>query len=116
VPSFDPTVKAAGINRSGDNRRRTGHASPFPRPTGPWASAGKPDFGIGDEGGLNSSFHSAITAKDRAAVDAFYRAAIAAGGKDKGVPGPRPLSRELLWRVRIQSRRPQHRSGLPRAA
>jgi len=51
---------------------------------------GKPDFWIGDEGGLNRSLHVAITAKDRAAVDAFYRAAIAAGGKDNGAPGLRP--------------------------
>jgi len=51
---------------------------------------GKPDFWIGDEGGLNRSVHIAIAAKDRAAVDAFYRAAIAAGGKDNGGPGLRP--------------------------
>ncbi len=31
--------------------------------------------------------HFAFGAKDRAAVDAFYRAAIAAGGKDNGAPG-----------------------------
>jgi len=34
--------------------------------------------------------HVAIAAKDRAAVDGFYRAAIAAGGKDNGKPGLRP--------------------------
>ena len=34
--------------------------------------------------------HVAITANDRAAVDAFYRAALAAGGKDNGAPGLRP--------------------------
>ena len=33
--------------------------------------------------------HVAITAKDHAAVDAFYRAAIAAGGTDNGAPGIR---------------------------
>ena len=51
---------------------------------------GKPDFWIGDEGGLNRSLHIAIAAKDRAAVDGFYRAAIAAGGTDNGAPGLRP--------------------------
>jgi catechol 2,3-dioxygenase-like lactoylglutathione lyase family enzyme len=51
---------------------------------------GKPDFWIGGEGGLNRPMHVAITAKDRAAVDDFYRAAIAAGGKDNGAPGLRP--------------------------
>src|SRR5262249_23946529 len=51
---------------------------------------GKPDFWIGGEGGLNRAVHVAFTAKDRATVDAFYRAALAAGGKDNGPPGLRP--------------------------
>jgi len=50
---------------------------------------GKPDFWIGGEGGLNKPVHIAITAKDRAAVDAFYQAAIAAGARDNGAPGLR---------------------------
>ena len=50
---------------------------------------GKPDFWIGGEGGLNKPVHIAITAKDRATVDAFYQAAIAAGAKDNGPPGLR---------------------------
>jgi len=60
------------------------------QPAAGFGSGGKPDFWIGDEGGLNRSLHIAITAKDRAAVDAFYRAAIAAGAKDNGAPGLRP--------------------------
>jgi len=59
-------------------------------PAAGFGADGKPDFWIGDEGGLNRSVHIAIAAKDRAAVDAFYRAAIAAGGKDNGGPGLRP--------------------------
>jgi catechol 2,3-dioxygenase-like lactoylglutathione lyase family enzyme len=51
---------------------------------------GKPDFWIGGEGGLNHVLHVAIVAKDRASVDAFHRAALAAGGKDNGGPGLRP--------------------------
>ena len=50
---------------------------------------GKPDFWIGGEGGLNHILHVAILAEDRAAVDAFYRAALAAGGRDNGAPGVR---------------------------
>lgn len=50
---------------------------------------GKPDFWIGGEGGLDKPLHVAILAKNRAAVDAFYRAAIAAGGRDNGAPGIR---------------------------
>ena len=34
--------------------------------------------------------HVAIAADDRATVDAFHRAALAAGGKDNGAPGLRP--------------------------
>jgi catechol 2,3-dioxygenase-like lactoylglutathione lyase family enzyme len=33
--------------------------------------------------------HLAFQAKDRATVDAFYRAALAAGGRDNGAPGER---------------------------
>ena len=50
----------------------------------------KPDFWIGGEGKLEKPVHVAIVAKDRAAVDAFYQAALAAGGKDNGAPGLRP--------------------------
>ncbi|HWH13894.1 MAG TPA: VOC family protein [Miltoncostaeaceae bacterium] len=34
--------------------------------------------------------HLALSAPDRATVDAFHRAAVAAGGRDNGAPGPRP--------------------------
>ena len=34
--------------------------------------------------------HVAFRAKDRAAVDRFHAAGLAAGGKDNGAPGPRP--------------------------
>src|SRR5580765_4894170 len=51
---------------------------------------GKPDFWIGGEGGLGKPLHVAIAAKDRATVDAFHKAALAAGGRDNGAPGLRP--------------------------
>jgi catechol 2,3-dioxygenase-like lactoylglutathione lyase family enzyme len=59
-------------------------------PAAGFGANGKPDFWIGGEGGLNKPIHIAITAKDRATVDAFYRAAMAAGGTDNGPPGLRP--------------------------
>lgn len=37
-----------------------------------------------------SRVHLAFQARDRAAVDAFYRAALDAGGRDNGAPGERP--------------------------
>ena len=50
---------------------------------------GKPDLWIGGEGALNKPVHIAIEAKDRATVDAFYKAALGAGGRDNGAPGIR---------------------------
>lgn len=48
-------------------------------------------FWIGEAEGLSGGHvHVAFAAPSRAAVDAFYRAAIAAGGKDNGPPGLRP--------------------------
>jgi catechol 2,3-dioxygenase-like lactoylglutathione lyase family enzyme len=52
--------------------------------------APKPDFWIG-QGKLDGPrAHVAFAATSRQAVDAFYRAAIAAGGRDNGPPGLRP--------------------------
>ena len=52
---------------------------------------GKPYFWIGDgEGVVRGRLHIAFTAKTRADVDAFYKAALAAGGRDNGKPGLRP--------------------------
>ena len=60
---------------------------------------GKPDFWIGGEGGLQRPIHIAIAAQNRAAVDAFYRSALAAGGKDNGAPGLRPHSARFIAAV-----------------
>ncbi len=51
---------------------------------------GHPDFWIGTGKTAATTTHLAFRAKDRATVDAFYRAAIAAGGRDNGAPGLRP--------------------------
>jgi catechol 2,3-dioxygenase-like lactoylglutathione lyase family enzyme len=42
------------------------------------------------QGALTGRHHFAFQARDRAMVDAFYKAALAAGGKDNGKPGERP--------------------------
>lgn len=42
------------------------------------------------EGELTGRHHIAFQARDREAVDAFYKAALAHGGKDNGRPGERP--------------------------
>jgi catechol 2,3-dioxygenase-like lactoylglutathione lyase family enzyme len=59
-------------------------------PAAGFGAGGKPDIWIGGEGGLEKPVHVAIVAKDRASVDAFHQAALAAGGKDNGAPGLRP--------------------------
>ena len=41
-------------------------------------------------GDLTGRCHLAFQAKDRAAVEAFHRAGLAAGGTDNGAPGERP--------------------------
>ncbi|MDF2982750.1 MAG: hypothetical protein K0Q69_2522 [Devosia sp.] len=51
----------------------------------------QPFLWIGDGGKLTGGrVHLAFSAPNRAAVDAFHAAAIAAGGKDNGPPGLRP--------------------------
>ena len=59
-------------------------------PAAGFGMGGKPDFWIGGEGSFQRPIHIAIAAQNRAAVDAFHRAALAAGGKDNGAPGLRP--------------------------
>jgi catechol 2,3-dioxygenase-like lactoylglutathione lyase family enzyme len=52
----------------------------------------KPDFWIGTGGDpTRNGLHLAFVANDRAAVDAFYAAAVAAGAKDNGPPGLRTM-------------------------
>ena len=59
-------------------------------PAAGFGIGGNPDYWIGGEGGVGNPMHVAITAKDRGTVDAFHKAALAAGGKDNGAPGLRP--------------------------
>jgi catechol 2,3-dioxygenase-like lactoylglutathione lyase family enzyme len=50
----------------------------------------KPFFWIGTGSKPKGGVHVAFTAQTRAEVDSFYHAALAAGGRDNGAPGPRP--------------------------
>jgi catechol 2,3-dioxygenase-like lactoylglutathione lyase family enzyme len=63
----------------------TGHGdvAGFGEPPNPdfWVSQGTPN---------NPPVHVAFRAESRAKVDAFFKAAIAAGGRDNGQPGLRP--------------------------
>ncbi len=51
---------------------------------------GNPFFWIGDNERVGEGTHIAFTVDDRATVDAFHAAALAAGGRDHGEPGLRP--------------------------
>ncbi len=44
---------------------------------------------VTDEGPLTGRMHFAFQAKDRASVDRFHSAGLAAGGRDNGPPGER---------------------------
>lgn len=52
---------------------------------------GKPFFWLANAGKTTPRVHLAFRAENRAQVDAFYAAALAAGGTDNGAPGPRPI-------------------------
>jgi catechol 2,3-dioxygenase-like lactoylglutathione lyase family enzyme len=54
-----------------------------------WIGITRPSYWVeGSRAGINQT-HVAFGAPNTAAVDAFYAAALAAGGRDNGKPGPR---------------------------
>jgi catechol 2,3-dioxygenase-like lactoylglutathione lyase family enzyme len=66
---------------------------------GPWSDANRAvafglkeadDFAISEEYEAGGQLHIAFAADTREQVDAFHTAALAAGGRDNGAPGPRP--------------------------
>jgi len=63
----------------------TGHAD-----VAGFGEAPKPDFWIGGGEPNRPPIHIAFRVATRQQVDAFYHAAIAAGGRDNGAPGLRP--------------------------
>jgi catechol 2,3-dioxygenase-like lactoylglutathione lyase family enzyme len=55
-----------------------------------FGSRGRPQFWITEGVPVVGRLHVAFAAQDQASVDAFYKAAITAGGTDNGPPGLRP--------------------------
>lgn len=55
-----------------------------------FGEGGKPDFWISKGTPNQPPIHVAFSAEDRKSVDAFYRAALQADGRDNGEPGLRP--------------------------
>ncbi len=51
-----------------------------------------PSLWISKSSEPRSSVHLAVSSPDQSAVRAFYNAALTAGGKDNGAPGPRDFA------------------------
>src|SRR3954454_15652320 len=56
-----------------------------------FGAPGRPQLWFTQKDGGPTGVHIALAAANRAQVDAFHAAAIAAGGKDNGGPGLRPM-------------------------
>jgi catechol 2,3-dioxygenase-like lactoylglutathione lyase family enzyme len=69
-----------------------GKAAGFGRGPKPdfWIGEGKTSFQTEEQIRVITPVHVALVARSREEVDAFYAAAIAAGGQDHGKPGLRP--------------------------
>jgi catechol 2,3-dioxygenase-like lactoylglutathione lyase family enzyme len=63
---------------------------PMPR-VGGFGRDGKPFFWIIEGRAVPTDVHVAFGCENRALVDAFHEAALAAGGTDNGPAGPRPI-------------------------
>jgi catechol 2,3-dioxygenase-like lactoylglutathione lyase family enzyme len=59
--------------------------------------APKPDFWVANGTPNKPPIHIAFRAANRGIVDQFYKAALAAGGKDNGAPGRRPHYHENYY-------------------
>jgi catechol 2,3-dioxygenase-like lactoylglutathione lyase family enzyme len=59
--------------------------------------AGKSEFWIDGREAPKEAFHVAFRTNGRQQVRDFYQAALAAGGKDNGAPGPRPHYHEHYY-------------------
>jgi catechol 2,3-dioxygenase-like lactoylglutathione lyase family enzyme len=87
---YDAIARALGLGTidNGDQAFLLGRSAEEPIPY-LWIGTLRPSYWAeGSRPGLNQ-MHIAFAAPSKAVVDEFYRAALAAGGKDNGRPGPR---------------------------
>lgn len=56
-----------------------------------FGKGGNPFFWIGDNEQVGQGLHVAFQADSHEQVQAFHAAALGAGGRDNGPPGPRPI-------------------------
>jgi len=84
---YDAILAPLGYRRGYDHDEVSGYGLPDEHPL---REQGLP-FWIGAEpAGAALNGHVCFGAPDRAAVDAFHKAALAAGARDNGAPGLRP--------------------------
>ncbi len=87
---YDAVAAALGLATAdnGDESFVFGKSAEEPIPY-LWVGITRPSYWAdGSRAGLNQ-IHVAFIAPSKEAVDAFYREALAAGGRDNGKPGPR---------------------------
>ena len=81
ISFYEAALAPLGISKQRDFEVAAGFGRPGEVPL--WVGEAEGDT-------VASSVHLALTSADRASVDAFYAAAIAAGATDNGPPGLRP--------------------------
>ena len=79
---YDAALKPLGYERLSDGETSLGYGD---KAVALWL--GKTDKPVRAD--MDSGLHFCLSAKERAAVDAFHAAALKAGGKDNGKPGVR---------------------------
>jgi catechol 2,3-dioxygenase-like lactoylglutathione lyase family enzyme len=87
---YDAVAKALGLGTvdNGEQAFILGRSKEQPIPY-LWIGTLRPSYWVeGSRAGINQT-HVAFVASSKAMVDEFHRAAIAAGGRDNGKPGPR---------------------------
>jgi catechol 2,3-dioxygenase-like lactoylglutathione lyase family enzyme len=87
---YDAVARALGLGTidNGDQAFLLGRSAEARIPY-LWIGTLRPSYWAdGSRAGLNQT-HVAFAAPSKAVVDEFYRAALAAGGRDNGPPGPR---------------------------
>jgi catechol 2,3-dioxygenase-like lactoylglutathione lyase family enzyme len=86
---YAAVLGALGYGCQADAAMPAGPGGPARRASA-FGPPGRPVFWVIEVEAPATPRHVAFAAADRAGVDAFYRAALAAGGRDNGGPGLRP--------------------------
>ena len=87
---YDAIAGALGLSTAANSDRSFlfGRSAEEPIPY-LWIGTMRPSYWVaGSRPGINQ-MHIAFSAPDKKTVDAFYEAALQAGGRDNGPPGPR---------------------------